>query len=179
MRRRVITQVWPVVLVAAALSYAVGAASAAEQGAGAASTTNDAKADVQALDDEKLPDVPALESGSDRAKNKKAPKRDLVALAFALPHDTVLNDKQTKAMAALKKRLEPGLRSAVEKMEKLPEGAEKTAAAHEVRKLTKEIHTEVDNILDMPAADAAKKQAAPAKPYNGARRRPVYPYGYY
>lgn len=159
--------------------WAADALSAAKDGGNAPPPATPAQPKAATPDEEKLPDVPALEPSSDRAKTKKAPpKRDKVAAAFTLPHDTVLDDKQEAAMKALKKRLEPSLRAAVEKTEKA-EGAEKTAAALDVRKINKEIRAEIDKILDMPAEEAAKKQAAAAKSNNGIRHRTAYPNRYY
>jgi len=90
-------------------------------------------------------------------------KLDPVASAYALPHRVVLNAKQTEAMKKLRDRTETGLRAALDEVEKAGDAAAKTAAAKKAKTLRNEIRGEINKILDMPAAEQAKRQAEAMK----------------
>jgi hypothetical protein len=127
--------------------------------------------------DNKAPDVPSLEPDPvERAKSVKTStkrERDPVAAAFAVPPGTQLTKKQTDAMKKLKDEKEPLLKAALKKMDETAAGADKTAEAHKVRDLTKEIHTDVQNILDMPAESTNPQPPVQRNPQ--PYRRQAYP----
>jgi uncharacterized protein YaaR (DUF327 family) len=132
------------------------AAGAAKEKDAAKDQTKDA-----AKDAEPSPFAPIPDRRTNRDTDKK--KLDPVASAYALPRRTVLNDKQNEAMKKLRDRTEKGLRAALDEVEKAGDVAAKTAAAKKVKTLKNEIRGEINKILDMPAAEQAKRQAEAMK----------------
>jgi hypothetical protein len=180
MKRPIIGCVWAVLLIAAALCT-YGAARAADDPVPSLTPQPADQAKAKAPEEDKHSDVPSLEPDSDHAKSVKTPspkrERDPAAAAFALPRNTVLTPKQTDALKKLKDKMEPTLRDAIKKMEESTAGADKTAASHKVRDITKDIRTEIDNILtppDTPAANTNPQPPGTRNPNPQQYRRPGY-----
>ena len=124
--------------------------------AAGAAKDKDAAKDA-AKDEEPSPFAPIPDHRANHDTDKK--KLDPVASAYALPRRVVLNAKQTEALKKLRDRTEKDLLAAFDEVEKAGDVAAKTAAAKKVKTLKTEIRGEIKKILDMPAAEEAKRQA--------------------
>ncbi len=178
MRRRLKWPWWNVFLLAAVGLWTAGTALADGKGSSAPAATSAAPADQSKTDaapGDKLPDVPALEPEPDHPKTgTSATKRDpvtaRVTAAFAPPHGTTLTTIQSDKLKKLKDKMEPGLKTALEKLDKLAPGPDKTAAALAVRTMTKDIKAKVQDIVDTPDPTQQNKM-----PQQQQRYQPPYP----
>ncbi len=93
---------------------------------------------------------------------KKVPKRDPVAAAFAIPYGTVLNEKQRAEYERLKEDKASDLREAIAAVETAATPAEKADLQLEVSALQKEIRAGMQQILAMPYTEEmlARKKLA-------------------
>ena len=91
---------------------------------------------------------------------KKAPRQDPVAAAFAIPYGTSLNAKQRAEYERLKTDKESALREAIMDLDAATTSAEKTELRREVNVLQREIRTAIKQILMMPYYEAWQKQLA-------------------
>ena len=101
-----------------------------------------------------------LQPAAVQAAGDKSTKKDHVAEAFETK--AKLRGDQQQEIAALKTKLEPKLRAALDKVESTKDQTEKTAAAAEVRKIRTEIKQEISKILNKKDPNAPKVQPKPA-----------------
>jgi hypothetical protein len=80
--------------------------------------------------------------------------KDPIELAFVLPYNVHLNGNQSKAYEDLKKKYEPLLREALDKMAGASTEAEKDKYARQAQHIHAEIRDKIDAILQAPKAGA-------------------------
>jgi hypothetical protein len=100
-------------------------------------------------------DVPAKKSSA-KASGKLPPK-DPVALAFQLPKNVQLNDKQQKALDELKGKYASDLRATLDEVAQAKGGAAQATALKKVKDLRAKIKTGLTEILAIQVAEAQKK----------------------
>jgi hypothetical protein len=92
----------------------------------------------------------------------KAPPKDPVAIAFALPKNLTLNDKQKQAYDKLKAEWEPVYRAALENVNSTDASA-KAKALKDIREAKAKIKVGLTQIVTMPVLEAQKKAQEAAK----------------
>ena len=90
---------------------------------------------------------------------KSVPRKDPVEMAFALPRGLVLTSKEMDFFATVRQRLEPPLRSALERVETSTDQAEKLKAVKQVKQIRQQIRAAIYTILQARAVEAAKAAA--------------------